>query len=63
MLKKITNVGDCGISCDFGEEVTKNTNTEVIKLLILFKILFEQKKLRGFLIAPLLITNLLLILS
>ena len=32
MLKKITNVGDCGISCDFGEEVTKNTNTEVIKL-------------------------------
>ena len=23
MLKKISNIGDCGITCDFGEEVDK----------------------------------------
>ena len=32
MLKKISNIGDCGITCDFGDEVNKNTNKEVIKL-------------------------------
>ncbi len=32
MLKKITNIGDCGITCDFGDEVNKSTNKEVIKL-------------------------------
>ena len=36
-VEKISNIGDCGITCDFGDEVNKNTNKEVIKLLILFK--------------------------
>ena len=32
MFKKLTNLGDCGIVCDFGEAVNKKINTEVIKL-------------------------------
>jgi len=32
MFKKLSNIGDCGIVCDFGEEVNKSINTEVIKL-------------------------------
>ena len=32
MFKKLRNIGDCGIVCDFGEDVNKNINTEVIKL-------------------------------
>jgi KipI family sensor histidine kinase inhibitor len=32
MFKKLSNIGDCGIVCDFGEDVNKNINTEVIKL-------------------------------
>ena len=41
MLKKISNIGDCGITCDFGDEVNKNTNKEVIKL---FKFILESVK-------------------
>ena len=32
MFKKLNNIGDCGIACDFGDEVNRNINTEVIKL-------------------------------
>ena len=32
MYKKLSNIGDCGIICDFGDEVNKSINTEVIKL-------------------------------
>ena len=32
MFKKLSNIGDCGIVCDFGEEVNRSINTEVIKL-------------------------------
>jgi len=32
MFKKLNNIGDCGIVCDFGEEVNRETNTSVIKL-------------------------------
>ncbi len=32
MFKKLSNIGDCGIVCDFGDEVNKKINTEVIKL-------------------------------
>tara|TARA_B100000686_G_scaffold303590_1_gene340545 strand:+ start:847 stop:1533 length:687 start_codon:yes stop_codon:yes gene_type:complete len=32
MFKKLSNIGDCGIVCDFGDEVNKNINAEVIKL-------------------------------
>ena len=32
MFKKINNIGDCGIVCDFGDEVNRSINTSVIKL-------------------------------
>ena len=32
MFKKLTNIGDCGIVCDFGDEVNQRINTSVIKL-------------------------------
>ena len=32
MFKKLSNIGDCGIVCDFGEEVNQEINTSVIKL-------------------------------
>ena len=32
MIKKLNNIGDCGIVCDFGEEVSRAINTSVIKL-------------------------------
>ncbi len=32
MIKKLNNIGDCGIVCDFGEEVNKEINIRVIQL-------------------------------
>jgi len=32
MIKKLSNIGDCGIVCDFGEEVNREINSNVIKL-------------------------------
>ena len=32
MFKKLSNIGDSGIVCDFGDEVSKKMNAEVIKL-------------------------------
>ena len=32
MFKKLNNIGDCGIACDFGDEVNRSINTSVIKL-------------------------------
>ena len=32
MFKKLNNIGDCGIVCDFGEAVNREVNTSVIKL-------------------------------
>ena len=32
MFKKLNNIGDCGIVCDFGDEVNKEINSNVIKL-------------------------------
>ena len=32
MIKKITNISDQGIICDFGEEVNKDINKKVISL-------------------------------
>ncbi len=31
MIKNIVNLGDAALYCDFGEEVSKDTNSEVIK--------------------------------
>ena len=49
MLKKISNIGDCGISCDFGEEVNKETNKQVIKLFNFMQDSIESKKIKGIL--------------
>ena len=32
MFKKLSNIGDCGIVCDFGDEVNQKINSNVIKL-------------------------------
>ena len=32
MFKKLNNIGDCGILCDFGDDVNRSVNTNVIKL-------------------------------
>ena len=49
MLKKISNIGDCGISCDFGDEVSKKTNVEVIKLFNFIQESVKSKKIKGIL--------------
>ena len=49
MLKKISNIGDCGISCDFGDEVNKKTNKEVIKLFNFVRESVNNKKINGIL--------------
>ena len=49
MLKKISNIGDCGITCDFGDEVNKNTNKEVIKLFNFIQDSVKSRKIKGIL--------------
>ena len=49
MLKKISNIGDCGITCDFGDEVNKKTNKEVIKLFNFIQESVNNKKIKGIL--------------
>ncbi len=49
MLKKINNIGDCGITCDFGDEVNKKTNKEVIKLFNFVQESIKNKKIKGIL--------------
>jgi inhibitor of KinA len=49
MLKKIKNIGDCGISCDCGDEVSKEINKEVIKLFNFIKESVNSKKIKGIL--------------
>ena len=49
MLKKISNIGDCGITCDFGDEVNKKTNKEVIKLFNFIQESVRGKKIKGIL--------------
>ena len=43
MIKNISNLGDAAVYCDFGEEVNKNINLNVIKY---FRTL-KEKKLKG----------------
>ena len=31
MIKNISNLGDAALYCDFGKEINKETNTQVIK--------------------------------
>ena len=49
MFKKLNNIGDCGIVCDFGEEVNREINTNVIKLFYHVKQEVLKGKLNGIL--------------
>tara|TARA_B100000941_G_scaffold17774_1_gene10684 strand:- start:748 stop:1437 length:690 start_codon:yes stop_codon:yes gene_type:complete len=49
MLKKIRNISDCGIACDFGDDVNKKTNKEVIKLFNFIKYSVHKRKIKGIL--------------
>jgi len=49
MFKKLNNIGDCGIVCDFGNEVNREINTSVIKLFHHIKKEVFQGNLKGIL--------------
>ena len=49
MFKKLNNIGDCGIVCDFGDEVNREINTGVIKLFHHVKKEVFQGNLKGIL--------------
>ena len=49
MIKKLNNIGDCGIVCDFGEEVNREVNSNVIKLFHHIKKEVFQGNLKGIL--------------
>ena len=43
MLKNISNLGDAAVYCDFGKQVNKATNLEVIKYFNTIR----EKKIKG----------------
>ena len=43
MIKNISNLGDAALYCDFGQEVNKDNNTQVIKY---FKSI-QKKNIKG----------------
>ena len=45
MIKNIVNLGDAAVYCDFGEEINKELNLNVIKY---FKTLKEKKIKRSY---------------
>ncbi len=47
MFKKLNNIGDCGIVCDFGDEVSRSINTSVIKLFYYIKKEVSEGNLDG----------------
>ena len=49
MLKKISNIGDCGIVCDFGDEVNQKINEGVIKLFHYVRQQVSKGNLKGIL--------------
>ena len=50
---KLSNIGDCGVICDFGNEVNREINAQVINLFHVMKLQTEEKKLIGILnLAP-----------
>jgi inhibitor of KinA len=49
MLKKLNNIGDSAVLCDFGEEVNESTNKEVINLFNFIKKQSELEKIKGIL--------------
>ena len=49
MLKKLNNIGDSAIVCDFGDEVNQSVNNEVIKLFHYIKKETASKNIEGIL--------------
>jgi len=49
MFKKLSNIGDCGIVCDFGDEVSQKINSEVIKLFHYVRRQTSDRNLEGIL--------------
>ena len=49
MFEKLSNIGDCGIVCDFGEEVNQKINSDVIKLFHHIKKQISEGNLNGIL--------------
>ena len=47
MIKKITNISDQGIICDFGEEVNKDINKKVISLFNYLKEKSNKNEIKG----------------
>jgi len=47
MIKKITNISDQGIICDFGEEVNKDINKKVINLFNYLKEKSNKNEIKG----------------
>ena len=47
MYKKLSNIGDSAVVCDFGDEVNQSINNEVIKLFNFIKQQSELKKIKG----------------
>ena len=54
MIKNISNLGDAALYCDFGAEVNKQINSEVIKY---FNSQLKKKILKELIILHLLIIN------
>ena len=46
MYKKLNNIGDSAIVCDFGNDVNQSVNNEVIKLFNFIKTTIRIKKNR-----------------
>ncbi len=49
MLKKLNNIGDSGVVCDFGDDVNRTINEEVIKLFHYFQKQISLGKMEGIL--------------
>jgi len=49
MLKKLNNIGDSAIVCDFGDQVNRSINKEVLKLFYFIKKQSELEKIKGIL--------------
>ncbi|HIF61497.1 MAG TPA: carboxyltransferase domain-containing protein [Candidatus Pelagibacter sp.] len=47
MLKKLNNIGDSAIACDFGDDVNQSVNNRVIKLFNFIKKQTELKNIKG----------------
>ena len=47
MFKKLSNIGDSAVVCDFGDDVNQSINNRVIKLFNFIKKQTELKNIKG----------------